>query len=409
MSTREPVPPGYKETKVGVIPEDWDASPVAALCALVNGRGFKPFEWDIRGYPIIRIQNLNGSDDFNYFSGRFDPKILVGPGQLLFAWSGSRGTSFGPHFWHGPTAVLNYHTWKVVTFDKKVDADFFFHALRHITGDIEDAAHGASALVHTQKREMETYLVSVPQSIQEQQAIAAALSDVDALIAVLDALIAKKRDIKQAAMQQLLTGKTRLPGFTGEWATKQLGDIANVVGGGTPKSSVPEYWDGGVPWCTPTDITATLGKYLSVTARTISPEGLKSSAARLLPVGALLLCTRATIGEIRIAGNPVCTNQGFKSLICNPTANNEFIYYKLSQMTPDLIEKSSGSTFLEISKKDVVGLEIRLPSIEEQSAIAEILSELDAELAALEAKRDKTRALKAGMMQELLTGRIRLL
>lgn len=149
---------GFKRTEVGVIPEDWDEMRVRDLCRLVNGRGFKPHEWVSRGLPIIRIQNLNGSDEFNYFSGDFNPKILVEYGQLLFAWSGSRGTSFGPHIWKGETAVLNYHTWKVAAEESVVTKDFLFHALRHLTGFIEDRAHGASALVHTQKWEMEGYL-----------------------------------------------------------------------------------------------------------------------------------------------------------------------------------------------------------------------------------------------------------
>ena len=104
---------GYKQTEVGVIPEDWEVKPVGAVCKLINGRGFKPHEWKTSGLPIIRIQNLNGSDDFNYFEGPYAKKLEVESGQLLFAWSGSRGTSFGPHTWNGPLGLLNYHTWKV--------------------------------------------------------------------------------------------------------------------------------------------------------------------------------------------------------------------------------------------------------------------------------------------------------
>jgi type I restriction enzyme S subunit len=96
-----------------VVPKDWEVRPIRAVCKLINGRGFKPYEWQDTGLPIIRIQNLNGSDDFNFFQGDYDKKLEVEPGQLLFAWSGSRGTSFGPHVWPGPTGLLNYHTWKI--------------------------------------------------------------------------------------------------------------------------------------------------------------------------------------------------------------------------------------------------------------------------------------------------------
>ncbi|MFY0535945.1 restriction endonuclease subunit S [Nannocystis pusilla] len=141
-------------------------------CRLINGRGFKPYEWGTLGLPIIRIQNLNGSDDFNHYSGQYNPKILIKNGQLLFAWSGSRGTSFGPHIWSGATALLNYHTWKVEVVESKVSQQFLFHALRHLTGYIEGRAHGASALVHIQKWEMEKFSILIPSRLSEQRAIA---------------------------------------------------------------------------------------------------------------------------------------------------------------------------------------------------------------------------------------------
>jgi type I restriction enzyme S subunit len=223
------VKPGYRQTEVGVIPEEWDARQIRSVCRLINGRGFKPHEWQTVGLPIIRIQNLNGSEDFNYYSGQFDPKILVEHGQLLFAWSGSRGTSFGPYIWNGGRALLNYHTWKVAVDESAVNTCFLFHALRHLTGKIEDKAHGASALVHTQKGEMEQFQIPIPPTETEQRAIAAALGDVDVLIDSLDRLIAKKRDLKQAAMQQLLTGKKRLPGFSGEWETHTFGEMFDIL------------------------------------------------------------------------------------------------------------------------------------------------------------------------------------
>jgi type I restriction enzyme S subunit len=242
----------------------------------------------------------------------------------------------------------------------------------------------------------------------EQRAVAGALSDVDALIGALDQLIAKKRDLKQAAVQQFLTGQKRLPGFHGKWEVKRLGEIAEIISGSTPKTAEPSYWSGGIKWCTPTDITGCPGKYLVETERTISGLGLASCAARLLPPGTLLLCSRATVGEVRLAGCEVCTNQGFKSLVCKEDISNEFLYYKMLTMKQQMIERAIGSTFLEISKRETAALELSLPNYAEQTAIAGVLSDLDAELAALEQRRNKTRALKQGMMQELLTGKTRL-
>jgi type I restriction enzyme S subunit len=231
----------------------------------------------------------------------------------------------------------------------------------------------------------------------------------DALLDGLDRLITKKRDLKQATMQQLLIGQTRLPGFEGDWKPMRLDELAEIVSGGTPRTTEPAYWNGGIRWCTPTDITGSAGKYLGETERTISHLGLSSCGARLLPTGALLLCSRATIGELKIATEPVCTNQGFKSLVCLPGVSNEFLYYKLLTMKQQMVERAFGSTFLEISKANIAALEISTPPLPEQAAIATVLSDMDAELSALESRRNKTRALKQAMMQELITGRTRLL
>jgi type I restriction enzyme, S subunit len=189
---------------------EWEEKSVGSVCKLINGRGFKPHEWRTTGLPIIRIQNLNGSDDFNYFDGPYAKKLEVENGQLLFAWSGSRGTSFGPHIWRGSLGLLNYHTWKVLVDDRAISKEFFLHALKKLTTFIEDRAHGASALVHTQKWEMEGFTLPVPPTTLEQTAIAEVLSDIDADIAALEQRLDKTRALKQGMMQELLTGKTRL-------------------------------------------------------------------------------------------------------------------------------------------------------------------------------------------------------
>ena len=192
------------------------------------------------------------------------------------------------------------------------------------------------------------------------------------------------------------------------WETATLGDIAEIKNGATPSTRNSSYWDGPIPWCTPTDITDTAGKYLRTTGRSITVAGLTSCAAGLLPAGALLLCSRATIGEIRIAAFPVCTNQGFKSLVCNDGVCNEFLYYLIVTLKPQLIERATGSTFLEIGKRDVASIEVILPPSDEQRAIADALSNMDRLLEALEALIAKKRAFKQTAMQRLLTGQIHL-
>jgi type I restriction enzyme S subunit len=249
-----------------------------------------------------------------------------------------------------------------------------------------------------------------PPTRKEQKAIAETLGDADALIESLQQLIAKKRAIKQATMQALLTARQRLPGFSGEWQTKRLDGLADIRSGGTPSTSQTQFWDGEIPWCTPTDITALNGhKYLKSTARRITQKGLGASSAEMIPAWSVIMTSRATIGECAINTVALATNQGFKNFVPFEDVDTEFLYYLLSTQSDEFKSLCGGSTFLEIGKAQLSAYEIELPETkEEQTAIATVLSDMDAEVEALEARLAKTRALKAGMMQALLTGRIRL-
>jgi type I restriction enzyme S subunit len=186
--------------------------------------------------------------------------------------------------------------------------------------------------------------------------------------------------------------------------------LGEIRGGGTPSTTQRHLWDGGVPWCTPTDITGLRGrKYLRETVRTISPAGLAASAAEIVPPKSLIMTSRATVGECAINLSEMTTNQGFKNIVPSPHIDVEFLYYLMTTQKSRLLALCAGSTFLEIGKAQLGTFEVALPSDRvEQTAIAAVLSDMDAELEALEARRDKTRALKGGMMQELLTGRTRL-
>lgn len=289
---------------------------------------------------------------------------------------------------------------------KKHDARFLAYCIQNKMKIMAEKTQGTSIKGVTVENIAQMEIELPPQ--EEQTAIAEALSDIDNLISSLQKLIEKKKAIKQGTMQELLTGKKRLPGFSGEWSKQQLGDICNIVNGGTPSTSIAEFWNGKILWCTPTDITSCSTKYIYTTESKITESGLKASSATLLPKGALLLCSRATIGEVRIAGNTICTNQGFKSLVVHQNISNEWLYYMVHVLKFNMLEKAIGSTFLEISKKDLAELDIIVPEFTEQKAIAQVLSDMDSEIELLEKKLAKYQQIKQGMMQELLTGRIRL-
>ncbi len=201
---------------------------------------------------------------------------------------------------------------------------------------------------------------------------------------------------------------TEIGAIPTDWEICYLNDLGDVVSGGTPKTTDSECWNGDIAWCTPSDITSTKGKYISCTERLLTDKGLKNSAATLMPANSLLLCTRATIGELKICTVPMATNQGFKNLRSNGHANVDFLYYLLQTKREKMYELAIGSTFLEISKSAICRIPLQCPSLEEQQKIAEVLSDMDGLITSLEKLIAKKNAIKQGAMQELLTGKKRL-
>ncbi|MGF1827158.1 restriction endonuclease subunit S [Vibrio splendidus] len=258
------------------------------------------------------------------------------------------------------------------------------------------------------------YSIEFPQPpLPEQQKIAKILSIWDNVITTTEKLIANRKQQKKALMQQLLTGKKRLvnpetgKAFEGKWGEVRLSTLGTIVSGGTPSTSSIDYWNGDVCWVTPTDITKLRTKLIKNTARKITNLGLKNSSAKLVPAGSLLVCTRATIGELAITQKDMCTNQGFKNIILNKNGSVDFLYYLLSFEKNKLLSKACGSTFLELSKKDFGGLLFNVPVLKEQKAIASVLSATDKEIELLEAKLTHFKQEKKALMQQLLTGKRR--
>ncbi|MFP6302412.1 restriction endonuclease subunit S [Helicobacter pylori] len=190
------------------------------------------------------------------------------------------------------------------------------------------------------------------------------------------------------------------------WQKVRLGDIAEIIGGGTPSTQVTSFWNGSINWFTPTEIGIT--KYVYKSQRTITLLGLKKSSAKLLPIGTILLTSRASIGDCAILKVVATTNQGFQSLIPLEKINNEFLYYLMLTLKNKLLKLASGSTFLEVSPNKIKNLLIPLPPLNEQIAIANILSDVDRYLYSLDALILKKESVKKALSFELLSQRKRL-
>ena len=162
-----------------------------------------------------------------------------------------------------------------------------------------------------------------------------------------------------------------------KWRGCKLGEVAEIIGGGTPKTSVAEYWNGDIPWLTPKDLSGLKGRFLSRGERNISEAGLKNSSAKLLPKHAVLLSSRAPVGYLAISLNEVTTNQGFRSLIPQSNTHYLFLYYLLKNNVDYLKSQSTGTTFGELAGSTLKSLSFTFPPLPEQKAIATVLSSLD--------------------------------
>ena len=185
-----------------------------------------------------------------------------------------------------------------------------------------------------------------------------------------------------------------------DWKVVHLNKVATIVGGSTPSSFNKSYWNGNINWFTPTEVGES--KYVYKSIRKITQLGYENCSAKILPVGTIILTTRAVIGDLSILKEKACTNQGFQSFITNRLINNEYLYYRLAVLKNILLLNASGSTFLEISLNKLRNIKIPLPPLSEQNAIATTLSDADALISATERLIAKKKAIKQGAMQELL-------
>lgn len=386
------VKPGYKKTEAGVIPKDWEAVSLGSFVALQRGYDLT---WRHRRAGNVPVMGSAGPNGFH------DTSIAKGPGVVV----GRSGASFGKahycehDFWPHNTVLY-------VTDFYGNNPLFVFYLLTSLDFSSYNSGGAQQSL---NRNFIASIVVGVPR-LQEQHAIATALSEVDALLRSLDHLIDKKRDIKRGAMQQLLTGQTRLPGFHDEWEMKRVGDFTTCTAGGTPSTSVPHYWDGPIRWMSSGELNL---KYVHDVAGRITEAGLKSSSAKMLPPRCVLIGlagqgkTRGTSAMNLVS---LCTNQSIAAIFPGDSFVSEYLYFNFDARYDELRELSAGDGGRGgLNLRLIKSIAVPFPSIPEQSAIAAVLSEIDTELMILELRREKTRALKLAMMQELLTGKTRLI
>lgn len=390
----------HRQNEVGMIPYKWELAKLGTLATFRSGEGII----------ISELSSQSSDASIPVFGGNgiagYTNRMMVIASTIVI---GRVGQKCGEVYLTDGPAWITDNALFPSTLSPRVSKEYLAVALR---GAGLNSVKNRNDLPLITQTILNGFSIPLPPTLAEQEAIAGALSDADAWIESLEQLIAKKRQIKQGAMQELLTGKRRLPGFSGEWTKSTLGDLGRWMGGMTPSMSNCRYWEtGDFPWVSSGDVKSTR---LTDTSQHITNAAIRESTTTVLPSGSIIIVNRSGILRrylpVSLLKRDMAINQDIKGLILKPEFSSEFVLYSVLNAGPMILSTcmKSGTTVESIELNWLKRFEIMIPGQQEQIAIAKVLSELDTEINSLEFKLAKARRIKQGMMQELLTGRIRL-
>ena len=410
---------GYKMTDVGVIPEDWEVKKIEPDLGRVKSGKRLPLGYFVipnkNNHPYIRVIDMNmgyidtssimyvPEEAYNYIE-----QYIITKDDIYISVAGTLGLIGKiPEYLDGANLTENANRITEI----KCDRDYLMYWL--MSGYIQDCIKDSQTLGAQPKLavyQIRDFLVALPQSVGEQQAIADALTKVDNLIMSLSKVIEKKKLIKKGAMQKLLSGEMRLDGYNNIIKSVNLSDIGEIKAGGTPSTNVPSYWGGTINWL---QSGAVKNRVLDIrdVEKTITYDGLASSSAYLIKENSVLIAiTGATCGNIAYLPFKSAANQSVVAIQVNVGFNSKYIFYMLIQNSDKIVNNRGGSAQGGVAVNILKEIELCIhEDIDEQTAIADILTTMDNEIEALEKERDKYKCIKQGMMQQLLTGKIRLI
>ena len=404
-----------KETSIGLIPEDWEVKSLSQIGVFSKGKGVTRADAQSGDIPCIRYGEIYTShnDYIREFYSHIYPTIAANAtklkkGDILFAGSGETKEEIGKAVaFLGDEEAYAGGDIIILSPNDGVSSKFLGYVLNGAIAVSQKASMGqGDAVVHIHAKELGEVVIPLP-NLTEQKRIAAALSGVDDMIGALDEAIAKKRQIKEGLMQQLLTGKSRLPGFNEEWRFCKLKDVAEMYSGGTPSSKEPKFYGGGIPFLSISDMTSS-GKYIFTTEKTITKMGLENSSARVFPAGTLMYAMYASLGKCSISQIETAISQAILGFILSDEIDIMYLYYHFCFIEEQVKNMGQMGTQSNLSKALVEQFTIPVPIFSEQRAIADVLSTIDDDIYKIELKREKYLSIKQGMMQELLTGKTRL-
>lgn len=424
------------------LPNNWIETEIGSLCSLRNGRAFKPSEWQPSGLPIVRIQNLNNpTSTYNYFQGEVDERNRLRGGELLFAWSGTPGTSFGAHVWRGGDAVLNQHIFRFDFDEALLDKRFFRSAINQKLSDLIDVAHGGVGLRHVTKGVFERTLVALPPRTEQTRIsnqLDTLLTRIQSCNDRFDAIPALLKRFRQTVLDAATTGQlteawrlcnvgqvvaenivaarlavagTRPTKAAAEffanhqpakslkaelpetWLLTHIGMVGVVSNGSTPSRQEPSYWGGAIPWVSSGEVA---NGVIRRTREQITEVGFNNSSVRLLPRGTVLM---AMIGEGKTRGQSAildidaCINQNIAGVVpVNGILNSKYLWFWFRKEYENTRTKGNGSGPKALNCERVRELEINLPPLSEQAEIVRRIEALFALADRIEARCTAARA-----------------
>lgn len=417
---------GYKLTEVGVIPDDWEVKSLDDIAHIERGKFTARPRNDPKYYggniPFIQTGDVSNSNGLikSFSQTLNDEGLKVSKvffkGTLFFTIAANIGdVAFADFDTACPDSLV------AITARPFIFNQWLAHELRNRKKSFENLAT-QNAQLNINLEKLKPYLIPIPSSIAEQNKIAEVLTDVDELIETLEEVIAKKRLIKQGTMQELLTGKRRLKGFGDEWKIKSFDTLFDFSGGFSASRS--QLSSEGYCYLHYGDIHTSSKNYVNVSQEYLNIPKLNITLKKISPVSLLkdgdVVFVDASEDDEGVSKYIVIENKdnipyisGLHTIVAKPKTDElNKLYLRYCFQTNNIKKQfyyfAVGTKVTGISKTNIRKITISIPSIEEQKAIADILTEMDEEITALEEKLEKTRQLKQGMMQELLTGKIRL-
>lgn len=388
------IPKGYKQTEIGVIPVDWDVKRLGDIGDSIIGLTYAPSDVSYSGKLVHRSSNVQNSrlsyKDNIYVNKEISEKLILRENDILICVrNGSRDLIGKSAIISGKSIGETFGAFMSVYRTSECQAYIYYLILSDVIQKQINQALGATINQITNKT-LDDFLIPYPKELDEQVRISTTLSDVDSLIEKIENLIEKKKSIKQGAMQELLTGKRRLQGFSGEWEEKEFGNFVDIKKGQMITSDTRV--DGIIPVIAGGKTPAYFHNKANRFGKTITVSGSGASA-----------------GYVAFHTQPIFASD-CSTIEESDNYSIEYIYFYLLLMQEKIYKMQTGGAQPHIHPKDLQPLKISAPrDKEEQTAIATILSDMDTEIEKLESELTKWRDMKQGMMQTLLTGKIRLI